>query len=90
MTTDVVIDRGGRRRELRPGEVLEDGEVLHVGLAMMDKSKTSVVDGLGRPAGHGPGYCYLAGVEGDLADARRQLAATSTCNAWPMRRAMGT
>ena len=73
MTTDVVIDREGRRREMRADEILEDGEILRVGIAMMDGTQTRVVDGLGRPAGHGPGFCYLSGVEGDLAAARRQV-----------------
>jgi hypothetical protein len=60
-TDDDVLDERG---------LLRDGQRLRVPLAMMDDLSRSVadgfavhqsrvVDGLGRPAGHRPGACYL-------------------------------
>jgi hypothetical protein len=55
----VVIDREGRRRELKQGEILADGERLIIGgVAMMDGPPSAFHDGMGNPAGQRPGYVF--------------------------------
>jgi hypothetical protein len=65
-----IIDRHGRRRRARKGEVLADGERFSLPMQFMDATAREVadhlaayganrvVDGFGVPAGHKPGFLY--------------------------------
>ena len=63
--------------------VLRDGEVLTVEpLTMMDgRSRVDFTDGLGRPAGHAPGYCIPVIDGGERAAAREEYVAR-LADAW--------
>jgi hypothetical protein len=68
-----IIDRHGKRRRGRKGEILRDGERAVVGMTFMDQqfhdalveehrdAVVRVVDAAGQPAGHRPGFLMLDG-----------------------------
>ena len=58
MREDFVIDRDGRRRALRPGEVIRDGERMVVPLLAMDNAPTALRDAWGNAPGHKPGFVF--------------------------------
>jgi hypothetical protein len=72
VTFPEIIDRYGRRRRARPGEIPDDGEALHFSMTTMDAaarelanlhgtfrdSELGVVDAYGLPAGHRRGYQF--------------------------------
>lgn len=51
----VIIDKNGRRRRARPGEVLGDGETVHFLMTMQDDDG-GIRDAYGLPAGHRRGF----------------------------------
>ena len=71
-STVEIIGRDGRRRRMRKGECLKDGETMSIphGMAFFDgrevadylaaKYTVHVVDGAGSPAGHRPDFIYDA------------------------------
>jgi hypothetical protein len=53
-----IIDRHGRKRRARKGDVLGDGERFSFKMEMMDED--GIRDGHGMPAGHRRGYAFTA------------------------------
>lgn len=78
-----IIDRYGRRRRAKKGEVLQDGERFSIPMTFMDAqlrdalvekfgdSVIRVVDAGGAPAGHRPGFLFDSG-DRTLADAAQR------------------
>ena len=86
MTHTIIIDRHGNRRIAEAGEILQDGERVHVPSLFMDGSPQLLHDGMGNAAGHKPGYAFASGPAARVADAaldaaRREYDATLT-DAW--------
>lgn len=79
-----IVDKSGRRRELQTGEVLQDGERLVVKLQLMDHRSPAVHDGMGREAGHRPGFLFSSSPsEADMTlDAARADYVRNLSNAW--------
>jgi hypothetical protein len=76
-----IVDRFGRRRRARPGEIIADGERIHIPMTFMDAEArevadyldqkygrhSEIVDGFGYAAGHRPSHLYDS--NGQLCDA---------------------
>jgi hypothetical protein len=80
----LAIDRHGNRRELREGDILQDGEKIVIGMRAMDGSHHRFHDGLGFAAGMRPGPIIPSGTP--VADKKRDEAFTeymaATSKAW--------
>jgi hypothetical protein len=92
-----IIDRFGRRRRARPGEIPADGESIHIPATFMDARareladylgqkygrRSEIVDGHGFEAGHRPGHLYNTDQHlRDAADAARAERVKRLQNAW--------
>jgi hypothetical protein len=69
-----IIDQHGNRRIAQAGEILRDGERVHVPALFMDGNPRLLHDGMGNAAGHKPGYCFAEGPAACIADAALDAA----------------